>query len=79
MLDSFFSSSTLYALFIGSLIMYFLPAIIAVLRGHPQKLPIFILDFLAGWTVVGWIVAVVWACTKFDTGSRVSLPPASEG
>lgn len=43
--------------------MYFLPAIIAALRHHHNALAIFALDLLAGWSVIGWIVALVWALT----------------
>lgn len=45
------------------LAMYFLPAIIAALRHHHNALAIFALDLLAGWSVIGWIVALVWALT----------------
>ncbi len=78
MLDSLFSSSVLYAMFFGGLILYFLPTLIEVLRGHPQKVPIFILDLLAGWTMVGWVVAIVWSCTKFEGNARASVPPVSK-
>ncbi len=78
MLDSLFSSSVLYAMFFGGLILYFLPTLIAVLRGHPQKVPIFILDLLACWTMVGWVVAIVWSCTKFEGNARASVPPVSK-
>ena len=43
--------------------IYFVPAIIAAGRKHHQAGAIFVLNLLAGWTVLGWIVAVVWACT----------------
>jgi hypothetical protein len=46
------------------MIGYFLPILIAVLRRHRQALAISILTLVAGWTVVGWIVALVWACTQ---------------
>jgi hypothetical protein len=43
---------------------YFLPFIIAMARDHRQKLAIFVLNLLLGWTVLGWIGALVWACTS---------------
>ncbi len=46
-------------------LLYFLPASIAVLRGHPQVVPICILDFFLGWTVIGWLVALFWATRSF--------------
>lgn len=43
------------------LALYFLPSIV----GHTKRnFPaIFILNLLLGWTVIGWIVALVWAFT----------------
>jgi hypothetical protein len=43
---------------------YFLPLIVALARGHRQKLAIGVLNFLLGWTLIGWVVAMVWACTN---------------
>jgi hypothetical protein len=44
--------------------VYFLPAIIANFRKHSKKTAIRVLNVLAGWTFVGWIVAAVWAYTE---------------
>jgi len=40
---------------------YFLPTIIAILRKKTNVAAILLINFLLGWTVVGWIVALVWA------------------
>jgi hypothetical protein len=53
------------------LLIYFLPAIVASMRRHRQSLAIGILNLVAGWTFVGWVVAIVWACTA-DTKARSS-------
>lgn len=42
-------------------LLYFLPAIIG--RNKRSAGMIFLLNFLAGWTVIGWFIALVWACT----------------
>ncbi len=42
------------------LAVYFLPTIFAVFRHHANALAIFLIDLLLGWTVVGWIGALVW-------------------
>lgn len=48
--------------FIGfGTLMYFLPSIIALARSKRDTLAIFLLNFFLGWTVVGWVVALVWA------------------
>jgi hypothetical protein len=41
-------------------LMYFLPSIIA----HRKRnfAGIFMVNLLFGWTVVGWVIALVWAC-----------------
>ncbi|MGE5114606.1 MAG: superinfection immunity protein [Acidobacteriaceae bacterium] len=41
---------------------YFLPAILG--RRKPSALAIFILDLLLGWTVIGWVVALIWAVQR---------------
>jgi len=44
--------------------VYFLPSLIAFLRQHKNKLAIFILNILLGWTGLGWTVALVWSVMK---------------
>lgn len=51
-------------LLVSALVGYLLPAIIASRGEHPDAAPIAVLNCLAGWTVVGWIVALVWALRK---------------
>ncbi|MGD0336188.1 MAG: superinfection immunity protein [Candidatus Omnitrophota bacterium] len=43
---------------------YFLPTLIAFLRNHKNKLAIFLLNLLLGWTVLGWVVLLVWSVMK---------------
>lgn len=45
-------------------IIYFLPSIIAAFRAKPHWFGIFILNLLLGWTIIGWIVALVWSLTS---------------
>ena len=47
--------------------LYFAPAFIAWRQAHPNYRGIFLLNLLLGWTVVGWILAVVWAYTAVWT------------
>lgn len=42
---------------------YLLPTIIAIMRKHHQITAIVILNLFAGWTFIGWIIALVWAAT----------------
>ncbi|MGQ7247600.1 superinfection immunity protein [Halomonas sp. V046] len=41
---------------------YFLPCIIAAIRKMPHTAAITVLNLVAGWTFVGWVVALTWAC-----------------
>lgn len=51
-------------LIILAIVLYFLPTLIAVLRKHKNKLAVFLLNLLLGWTVLGWIVALIWSVMK---------------
>jgi hypothetical protein len=67
------------------LALYFAPSCIALARGKRNAGAIFALNLFLGWTMVGWVVSFVWACTvdappmlvaagthhtPFDGGSR---------
>ena len=41
-------------------IVYFLPTICA--GKNRNQTAIFVLNLFLGWTLIGWIVALVWAC-----------------
>ena len=41
----------------------FIPVIVAGVRGHRQVVAIAALNLLLGWTVLGWIIALVWSLT----------------
>ena len=57
------------------LVGYFLPAFVAKFRSHNNTLAIGMLNLFLGWTFVGWVVALVWACTD-NIGPRKSLHDA---
>ena len=42
-------------------VMYFLPSIIAFARSKRDVMAITLLNFFLGWTMIGWVVALVWA------------------
>jgi hypothetical protein len=41
---------------------YFLPLIVAVRRWHRSTKAIGMLTLFLGWTIVGWVIALRWAC-----------------
>lgn len=51
--------------------MYFLPYIVARCRGHNNASAIGALTLLMGWTMLGWVGALVWAFTA-NTNERAS-------
>lgn len=53
-----------------SLFAYFFPTIVGLGRRHHNVLAIFALNFFLGWTLIGWVVALVWACLKSPERER---------
>jgi hypothetical protein len=47
------------------LALYGLPIIIAVRRKHPQIAPIALINVLLGWTIIGWLGALIWSVASF--------------
>jgi hypothetical protein len=41
-----------------------LPTAVAFRREHDRRIEIALLNLLAGWTGIGWIVALVWAAGR---------------
>lgn len=44
--------------------VYFIPTIVACSRNHINSLAIFILNLFLGFTLVGWVAALIWAVYK---------------
>jgi hypothetical protein len=42
-------------------VMYFLPSIVALVRSKRDIASILLLNFFLGWTMIGWLVALIWA------------------
>lgn len=42
-------------------LIYFLPTLIAVARGHRRMVAIALTNLVLGWTLAGWLCALVWA------------------
>jgi hypothetical protein len=45
------------------LVLYFIPTITANCRDHNNTSAIACVNILLGWTVIGWIGAMVWSLT----------------
>lgn len=48
-------------LFIIGLVVYFIPTVIALIKRKKNLVAIAALNFLLGWSVIGWVVSLVWA------------------
>lgn len=67
----------LLLLFISvALFVYFLPTVVANSRSHPNLFSIFVLNLLLGWSFIGWVAAMVWACISVDNTSPGMADPA---
>lgn len=45
-------------------LLYFVPTIIAIKRKHKSTGGIVALNLLAGWTFIGWLIALVWSLSS---------------
>lgn len=45
-------------------VMYFLPTIIALIKSKRDAVAILLLNLFLGWSVIGWIIALVWAAKQ---------------
>jgi hypothetical protein len=52
---------SLLALVLG---VYLLPSALALARRHRNRDAVIALNVLAGWTIVGWVIALVWAAYR---------------
>ena len=46
------------------LLVYFYPSVNALSKQHKNAGAIFVLNLLLGWTLLGWVAALVWSFTK---------------
>ena len=55
------------------MVVYFLPWAVAYFRGHPSALGILALDLLLGWTVIGWVAALIWSLSRRGSDAPVDF------
>ena len=49
---------------------YFVPTVVAFRRRHPQIMAIVVLNLFLGWTLLGWLGALIWALVVSDDGNQ---------
>ena len=50
--------------FLFILAIYLIPTIIAFSRGHASKWGIGVLNIILGWSLVFWVVALIWSLSN---------------
>ena len=65
----------LLAACIVAMAVYALPVLLAWSMGSPQRVAITLVDLLLGWTILGWIAALIWAILSGNGGSFDEDPP----
>ncbi|MCF7531098.1 superinfection immunity protein [Pseudomonas petrae] len=56
--------------FLIFIIFYFAPTLNARSRKHPSYAAIFLVNLLLGWTMIGWLVAIMWSASDFKFSGR---------
>jgi hypothetical protein len=57
------------------ILAYFIPVTIAIARHRRQAAFIFLVNLFFGWSVIGWIVALLWAFRADLAPNTAELPP----
>ena len=56
-------TALLVPIFLLIFALYFVPTFVAYVRSHHQLRAIAVLNVFLGWTLIGWVAALVWAST----------------
>ena len=67
----FIKAPTVLVVLLG-VAVYFLPSLVAIERRKQNGAAIFLLNLFLGWTLLGWVVALIWATTK-DVSQPVTM------
>lgn len=62
-METFAGFLLILVLIVVVFVVYFTPSFVAYRRKHTNFTAILVLNICLGWTLVGWVVALVWAYT----------------
>jgi len=68
-----------FPFFLASVALYFLPTLIGVSRHKTNLVGIFLVNFFLGWSIIGWVIALVWAVSTERVDQMAyapGMPPA---
>jgi hypothetical protein len=69
-----------FMLILPLMAVYFFPSAIAIDRRHRNRLAIAVLNLVGGWTLVGWVIALVWSCSAdVEPRPEKPVPPRHQG
>ena len=55
-------------------ILYFVPFTVAAARDHDSFVTILVVNAVVGWTGVGWIAVLLWACLSPPRNGAARAP-----
>ncbi len=62
-------------------LIYWLPSLVAFARGHRNRRAVLGLNTFAGWTLFGWVIALVWSVfpepSSYPRSTRCSPFPSA--
>lgn len=74
-----FTIGPLLLFFIAVLVgIYFVPTIIAFAKKKTNKIAILALNALLGWSLIGWVVSLVWALANEELPATIVIQQASQ-
>ncbi|WP_242436863.1 superinfection immunity protein [Streptomyces sp. CB02488] len=53
------------------MLAYFVPTVVAFMRGVSNSGSVFVLNLFLGWTLVGWVVALAMAARSTEPRPRM--------
>lgn len=74
----------LFMMLAVSVAAYFLPTIIACCRNHTNTVSIMLINIFFGWTLIGWIAALIWSIQSVlqvdvqSSGASPASPPSDK-
>ncbi len=57
------------------MLVYLLPTLIAAARRTQNRIAILSLNLLLGWTLIGWVVALVWSLSRVTAKAETVVVP----
>lgn len=65
----------LFFIIAALIVLYITPTIVAIMRVHDNIVAIVVLNLFLGWTLLFWVIALVWALYESSPRVDFSKPP----